>query len=109
MDNPGMPNRDFEDFLIERNDELDNAAYELTLNMLCLDSRHDNERKFPWNMEIIGSILEHTQQLLEAHGYPACWPYHENDMPCYQTASCKKEGCLMKGQSEKEGESNETN
>lgn len=109
MGNPSTPARNFDDFLVERNDELDNAAYELALKMLGLENLSDNETKFPWNMEIICAMLERTQSILEEHGYAVCWPYHEEDVPCYQTATCKKAGCLLKGCPQKEGESNETN
>lgn len=109
MDNSSTPVRNFDDFLVQRNDELDNGAYELALKMLCLENLPNNETKFPWNMEIIGALLESTQNILEEHGYAVCWPYHEEDVPCYQTAACKKPDCLLKGRPQKESESNETN
>lgn len=109
MDNQGAPARNFDDFLAERNDELDNAAYGLALTMLGLDNQPDRETAFPWNMEIIGAMLENTQDILKEHGYAVCWPYHEDEVPCCQTASCKKADCLLKGRLQKEGESNETN
>ena len=109
MDNQGAPVMNFDNFLTERNDELDNAAYELALKMLGLNNQPDRETAFPWNMEIIGAMLESAQDILEEHGYAACWPYYEDDVPCCQTAACKKTDCLLKGRPQKEDESNETN
>ena len=109
MDNSGLPASLFEHFLVERNDELDNAAYDLALKMLMINNQPDCEPVFPWNMEIIGAMLESTLEILEEHGYAVCWPYHEDDVPCYQTATCKKAACSLKERLQKEGESNETN
>ncbi|WP_455436350.1 hypothetical protein [Hungatella hathewayi] len=109
MDNQGAPAMNFDNFLVERNDVLDNAAYGLALKMLGLDNQPDSESAFPWDMEIIGAMLESAQDILKEHGYAVCWPYHEDDVPCCQTASCKKADCLLKGRLQKEGESNETN
>ena len=109
MGNTGTPARYFDDFLVERNDELDNAAYDLALKMLDLDNQPDHETAFPWNMEIIGAMLESAQEILEEHGFAVCWPYHEDDVPCCQSATCKKTICSLKGRLQKEGESYETN
>lgn len=109
MGNPGSPASQFEHFLVERNDELDNAAYDLALKMLDLDNQPNREKAFPWSMEIIGAMLESAQEILEEHGYAVCWPYHEDDVPCCQSATCKKTICSLKERLQKEGESNETN
>lgn len=109
MDNSDASANRFNDFLTERNDGLDNAAYGLALKMLSLDNQADSATAFPWNMEIIGSILESTEKILEAHGFAVCWPYHEDDVPCYQTSACNKKDCLLKGHPSKESEANETN
>ncbi len=97
MNKQETPIAAFDDFLIERNDTLDNAAYGLALEMLQLKEQPAGESKFPWNMEIIGAILESTQRILQSHGYAVCWPYREEDAPCCQTASCMKTDCLLKG------------
>lgn len=86
----------FEDFLVERNDELDNAAHELALLMLSANSTPLEGSEFPWNMEIIGAILESIKSILEERGYLTCWPYHENETPCMDTDSCKYEHCPLK-------------
>lgn len=109
MDNSGAPAKNFDDFLVERNDVLCNTAYDLALKMLDLDNQPDHETAFPWNMEIISAMLESAQEILEEHGYAVCWPYHEDDVPCYQSATCKKTVCSLKERLTKEGDSNETN
>lgn len=98
MDKQGAPVASFNDFLVERNDAIDNAAYGLALEMLHLRDKPDSETAFPWNMEIIGAILESTQGVLASYGYAACWPFREEDVPCFQTASCAKNNCPLKGQ-----------
>ncbi len=97
MDKLETPMADFDDFLIERNDTLDNAAYDLALEMLHLKEQPASESKFPWNMEIIGGILESVQEILQSHRYAVCWPYREDDVPCCQTTACTKTDCLLKG------------
>ncbi|MCC8026633.1 MAG: hypothetical protein LIP16_15205 [Clostridium sp.] len=97
MDKPDAAIEKFDNFLVARNDVLDNAAYNLALEMLQLKEQPDSETKFPWNMEIIGALLESTQSILEEHGHAVCWPYYEEEMPCCQTGSCAKTDCLLKG------------
>lgn len=88
--------QNFADFLIRRNDELDNAAHELAMLMLSANGTPLEDDQFPWNMEIIGAILESAKSILEEHGYPTCWPYHENETPCKDTDGCKYENCPLK-------------
>lgn len=93
----------FEAFLIERNDELDNITHELALLMLSANGVPLSESDFPWNMEIISAILESTKITLEDHGYLTCWPYNENDTPCFDTDSCRYESCPFKHGRQKGG------
>ena len=88
----------FEDFLVERNDAIDNAAYFLALTMLYEGGKFPEGDEFPWSMEIIGAILESTTKVLEEHGHHACWPYHGNDddTPCYVLDDCKHKDCPLK-------------
>ena len=102
-------NTRFEDFLTERNDAIDNASYALAVTLLRLNPSLADEEILPWDMEIIGSINESVQRILEEHGHPVCWPYHEDAIPCYQTTACEKTDCLLKGCLQKEDEQNETN
>ena len=89
--------RNFENFLAERNDELDNAAHGLALTMLSANGTPPDESVFPWNMEIIGAILESTDAILKEHGYHICWPYHGDDeIPCTSMNDCKHQDCPLK-------------
>lgn len=87
----------FEDILVERNDALDNAAHGLALLMLSANGTSPNEGEFPWNMEIIGAILDAAGAVLKEKGYDVCWPYYENDdTPCYVLDDCKHKDCPLK-------------
>lgn len=88
--------QNFEDFLVARNDVLDNAAHELAMLMLSANGTPLEDDQFPWDMEIIGAILESIKSILEEEGYQICWPHHENTEPCIDTDSCKYEGCPLK-------------
>ncbi|WP_313529273.1 hypothetical protein [Anaerotignum sp.] len=89
----------FKDFLIEHNDELDNAAHELALMMLSTDGMSPSKEELPWTMEIIGSILEHTGSILKSKGYHICWPYYgDDDTPCYVLHDCNHKNCPFKQQ-----------
>lgn len=92
----------FRGFLEKRNDALDNAAYQLALLMLNGQNADDPEQALPWNMEIVGRILENTASVLDRAGYPPCWPYYEEETPCVWTQSCAKKVCPFKGSGQKE-------
>lgn len=87
----------FEDFLVERNDALENTAHGLAQLMLSTNGALPDEDEFPWSMEIIGAILEDTAATLKEKGYHTCWPYYENDdTPCYVLDDCKHKDCPLK-------------
>lgn len=73
-----------DNFLCERNDEIDNATYEAICTMA------DSDDEVEWSMELIGEINEFIENLLEEHGIPTCHPYYADDVICYKTADrCK--------------------
>jgi len=87
----------FEDFLMKRSDELDNAAHGLAQLVLSANGAIPAEDEFPWSMEIIGSILEGVATTLKEKGYSICWPYYEDDgAPCYVLDDCKHKDCPLK-------------
>lgn len=47
------------DVMIERNDEIDNAAYDFILTLT-----EKSAEELPWNMEIIGAVTEAVKELL---------------------------------------------
>lgn len=86
----------FESYLVERNDEIDNLSYQLAVTLCKTDVNRADEDVLPWDMEIIGAINEAVQGILAAHGLPTCWPYHEDDKPCYLTNTCGVVNCPYK-------------
>jgi hypothetical protein len=87
----------FEDFFIQRNDALDNVAHNLAQLMLSADGVLPDEKAFPWNMEIICTILDHVEAVLNEKGYCTCWPYHgDDDTPCYILGECRHKDCRFK-------------
>lgn len=97
-----MEKEKFEEYLERKNDRIDNAAYELACAIL--DKNHngsDNETVLPWNMEVIGSIVDLAEKLLEQMKLPACHPYHcyndsEEEIPCFESADCTNADCPFK-------------
>lgn len=85
---------DFDDFLTDRMDELDNAVYALLHQFLLLDA----ENTFPWDMEIIGTVSDQIEDILTEHGFFPCRPYYEGDnrVPCYAGHDCKHPCCPLK-------------
>lgn len=82
----------FDDFSIEKNDDIDNAAYEL------LQSLAVNE--IDWDMEMIGDVVEFVKEYLEEKHIPVCHPYYDvttdKDIPCYRSGDCHVEECPMR-------------
>lgn len=74
---------EFTNGMIERNDAMDNAVYQICLEFLGIET-DDNQDKFPWDISILGEIREFTVHLLRKRGYPVCDPYIEQDgEECY--------------------------
>lgn len=81
---------DFEVFLTNRNDEIDNAAFQLIIllsNKACV-----------WDMELIGDVVDAVLEELRRHGVSSCYPYYEGDesVPCFQGTDCKNPNCPLK-------------
>lgn len=86
----------FEKYLEEQGDIIDNLSYQLAVAFCRADDSRPDEDVLPWDMGIIGSINEAVQEILNEHGLPTCWPYRENDVPCYSTDSCNAIICPYK-------------
>lgn len=87
---------EFEDYLISRGDLIDNSAYQLAVAFCKTDVNLADEYVLPWNMEIIGAINDAVQGILKDDGLLGCWPYNEDETPCYLADSCSKKGCPFK-------------
>ena len=83
----------FENFLTEKNDEIDNAAFALIQALAGEEAE--------WDMEIIGDIVDFADVLLIEHGYEVCHPYYEGDdrTACYKGKDCTNVECPLRNKS----------
>lgn len=86
----------FESFLEKRSDLLDNLAYQL----LWLLTKPETEQpentppEFPWEMSLIGPLLETAESLLQKAGFSTCYPFYgEDEVPCIHADQCRHPGC----------------
>lgn len=88
MENEGLVvHKDFEDFLMERGDKIDNAAFDL-LFML-------SGKTLDWDISIIRELVEYAEQILKEKDIPFCDPYYET--PSEQQTSTDGEPCTTNG------------
>lgn len=85
----------FEHYLEFKADEIDNAAYALAVALLRSLPEQSYEDVLPWDMSVIGPIVEAAKETLEEHGKQICWPYYEEEMRCCRTKSCKMSNCYF--------------
>lgn len=82
----------FDDFLVERNDEI----YELAADLLR--KLEDNERIY--EIDKIAPVVDAAESVLS----DACYPFFDEDeTPCYLTGECKREDCLFKKYAKERG------
>lgn len=90
---------EFEDFLIARNDELEQTAYALLWHMTH-PGAEISEMGATWtdfDMAQIGPLLANAEDVLSQSGFPACHPYcGEDETPCFLTGDCKFSPCPMR-------------
>lgn len=91
--------QNFEDYLCERNDLIDNAAYML-IGVLTAENP-DGPLEFDpaapeWDMAIIGEVVDAVKEIIvEKVGY-TCHPFYCDDVPCYLTDECDNKHCTMR-------------
>lgn len=86
---------DFESYLVNRNDEIDNSAFDLINAFVRMDRDTDIE----WNMEIISKIEEAVEDILASHCFGVCHPFYCGDeTPCYQSDDCGNAECPFKNE-----------
>lgn len=92
---------EFEDFLTERMDELDNAVYALLRTFQTLpEPSGGGDDPFPWDMEVIGTVSECIEEILSERGFSFCRPYSDgNEEPCFLGDECKHENCPFRKES----------
>jgi len=83
----------FEDYMLEKNDRIDNAAQNLLNEMASAGI--DWDEQVPWNMSVIGDIEDAVEEVLERHGIHHCHPYYEGDeeIECPDGKDCKRKDC----------------
>lgn len=82
----------FENLLTKRSDTIDNAIYNMLLEILG-----ENEESMPWDMEIIGNVADAVEVALPDFGKHLCRPYiGEGESPCFKLHECKCATCPMK-------------
>lgn len=90
---------EFEDFLIARNDELEQTAYGLLWRMTHPKAAA-SEMGVRWtdfDMAQIGPLLEDVEDILGQIGTPSCHPYYdEAQTPCFMAGNCKFSPCPMR-------------
>ena len=83
--------QNFEDYLCERNDTIDNAAYQLIGVLTAEDpgaSLEDDPATPNWDMAIIGEVVDAVKEIIiEKVGY-TCHPFYCDEVPCYLTDEC---------------------
>lgn len=86
----------FESFLEKRNNLLDSLAYQL-LWLLTQPKTEQMEAvlsEFPWDMSLIGPLLETAESLLQKAGFSTCYPFYgENEIPCIHAEQCQHPSC----------------
>lgn len=85
----------FEHFLEFKADEIDNAAYALITALLRTHPEQSYEEILSWDMSVIGAVVEAAKSTLEKMGKQTCFPYYEEEICCFSTASCKTANCYF--------------
>lgn len=76
----------FDDFLVERNDEL----YEIAADLMAKITNYKTQM---WDISVIAPIVEAAEEVAS----DACYPFFgDNETPCYLTGECRREECLFK-------------
>lgn len=88
-----MQKNNFNNFLLFKGDEIDNAAYALAVALLRTSSEQSNEEIMAWDMAVIAPIIESAKAELEKSGRSVCWPYYEDEIPCYKSNTCRNKHC----------------
>ena len=100
----------FEDFLVEKNDQISFFAHQLLCAMAsCKPIDCDSQSEvLEWDMEHIGSVIMHAEGVLEKMGITPCYPFYEenegsaeendrweNGLPCPKGKDCDRTDCVF--------------
>lgn len=84
---------DFENFLCQKGDEIDNAAYALAIALLRTDNETPDKEILPWDINIIRSIVVVAEAILQKNGKESCNPCYIDEIMCSKIKRCKKHPC----------------
>lgn len=89
-----MTNTEFEEFIAKKNNEIDNAAYDLLCVLATIGdtgiTEDDDGNTIPeWNMEMIDELVDAAKDILATHGVAYCHPFWSDETPCYMSDECK--------------------
>ena len=91
--------QNFEDYLCERNDTIDNAAYQLigVLTAEYPEGALEYDPATPaWDMAIIGEVVDAVKEIImEKVGY-TCHPFYSDEVPCYLMDECDNKHCTLR-------------
>ena len=101
----------FENFLVEKNDQISFLAHQLLCALASPTVIDDSETSevLEWNMEKIGSVIMHAEGVLERMGITPCYPFYagnededcsgddewENGRPCPLDKDCNRADCIF--------------
>lgn len=87
--------KDFEKILMDRNDAIANAAYQLAVELVRGNQICTDEKIIPWDMSYIGEIIGAAEEELQKRGYKTCNPYYcdEGQIPCPESGTCDNPTC----------------
>lgn len=77
--------RGFEDFLTERGDIIDGAAFDLLFAL--------SGKTLEWDISIIRELVEYAEQILKEKDVPFCDPYYESSDADIESKPCAINGC----------------
>ena len=83
----------FEEFLLQRNEKIDNLAYELLCELAG--------KRLEWNMYQIAEVWQAAEAVLKEASIPYCHPYWlsndvTDEIPCTVDPSCNNPDCIGK-------------
>ena len=83
-------NKEFDLFLLDRDNKIYNAAHILLVELMRADHvGEDPHCILPWNMELIDALTSEAKRLLKEHNHSVCHPFYvDKDTMCYHTSSC---------------------
>lgn len=79
----------FEDFLCQRGDEIDNAAFDALYEL--------SGRKLEWDISMIRELVEYAKQLLKDKEISFCDPYYETSDGEHSDEFSEGMPCAIKG------------